>query len=283
MGSYISITQLKEFADCPHRFYLKRIKRVKEKQINSSLILGSAVHEAAELIAQNDKRPEEKDFKKLYDNKLKEYQEKDCLIDYGDWSSYEDEIRDGTEMVQTYYNIHWEGSLEIVANEVSGLVSIPGFSKPLYVGIDFLIDGPNGFVLGDIKTGKSGPTQHFLRNDLQLNAYVYGLKHGKSIVSYSNLSENKKTSKFFGKKIDSVCILNLRDKVSKKKPWHSTDLWYWEELDPKQDDSIYIENIIKVWKALDLAKEHDLWYKHTGATTNSPCQMCPYRIQGDCK
>jgi len=283
MASYTSVTQLKEFMDCPYRFYLKRIKRVKEKYISSAIILGSSVHQAAESIfSEQLKTFGKKEFKKLYDDITKKYTKGDCEIDFGDWSNYESEIKEGTEMCQIYCDIISQEDVAIVGSEVCGLVDIPGIDKPIYVGIDFILDTDLGYVLGDIKTGKTGPTPHYLKNDIQLKAYAYGLKHGRSIIGFNNLSSNKKTEHFFGsKKIAAVCILNLRDKVKNKKPWHSTDLWYMYDIEEKIDQN-YVKELVTIYNSLSLAIEKNLWYKHTGSVTSSPCNFCSYCKQGDC-
>jgi CRISPR/Cas system-associated exonuclease Cas4 (RecB family) len=278
-----SATALKDFMSCPRKFQLRK-EQVKETSVGSQLLLGSAVHSTIEAfynkeyIADIQAAPYfESEYKKQYGM----YKGRGMDISYSRYNNYKKDIREGSAMCQGFVR-HIAPTINVIACEASLQAHLPTDVGlfPLECHIDLVIEEPAGYIVSDLKTGRSAPHEMYMLEDIQLEMYAYALDNGVFIdvdrsskqKVYTEADGFKRTKPTIGKS-----IINLRGLIS------STA----EILDPPvMGDIIFRSDTMSQTHFLNTCNAYvrtmndfettGYWPKHIGSIHDSHCPYCQY-------
>lgn len=271
----LSASSLKTFQQCPRKWYYKTIG-TPEDYIGSQLLLGKAVHEAVEYFFKEEAHAERSimHFIHTYNTAYNDYTEAGKEVRYT-WSSRRKDIREGEEMLRGFFQQY--GDLPVVEVESSLLVEIPieGANVLCYAGIDLIIEDKanGGYIIADVKTGRTSPHDFYLKQDMQMNQYVYAFKNGYFVEVSADRSTFKPIHNSLNgspREVSMKKIFNIRACVSKKaedKPE------YYEE---EYDEVNYLRTLKAVVKEMDMYERMGYFPKRVGSIHDSPCKFCPY-------
>jgi CRISPR/Cas system-associated exonuclease Cas4 (RecB family) len=279
-GRPLSSSTLKTFFSCPRKFYFKTIG-LEEQEIGSQLVLGTSVHHACDEyykgrpIVSIDKAVHT--FIRTYDTEANQIKQNGKKLLYTSSSPGKDK-RDGGSMIEMFLKEYKD--LNVVASECGMYVTIPvnGYNVVTYAGIDLVIDEGDGYVLADIKTGKSGATPIYMKEDLQLNQYVYVFSRGefgeidhkiKRMVPYQGIFDPK------SKPVKAKVIFNIRGFLKQSFCSHTVE--YRSEEFNEQGFLLAFQTGIK---EMELYYNIGYWPKRgVKSLHDSQCQFCSYRNQ----
>lgn len=275
MGKYqLSISKLKLYQTCPHRFYLRYVAKIPEKEIGNALVLGTAVHDTLDKFVETKGGIDAaKYFKDTYDTEKFKNEEKGKTVVYGDWDSYSGDIKRGTEMVKNYLSRDFIGEKDDTYSEVPFITTIDGIDDAVLVGI---IDRITKNKVYEYKTTKANPEEYFIQNDLQMLGYAYALEKGKPIFSIFKPQVDQSLTHLFGSLPEAVIYIALHSLCSTRKSWHVGELYH--TLVPTEEKMKYFEQEVKnIWSAIKWSMKNNIWPKNLKDPTTTPCNFCPYK------
>ena len=223
-AKYYSYSQINTFLNCPQKYKLIYINKIKKTEEGIEAFIGKVVHETLEWIYNNKidyviwDKIEEKYFK-IWDNKWHNhifYFNRNMLYEKNSYKykKYNQEYfkKIGLEYLRNYYRINNGPNLNYdftIGSEVELFTDINSFR--FKVIIDRIDEINNVIYIHDYKTGKP-KTKKDLKNDLQLAIYHIAIKQkfpNKEIsLNWHFLKERDKNK-------HQVSILKSRDEIEK--------------------------------------------------------------------
>jgi CRISPR/Cas system-associated exonuclease Cas4 (RecB family) len=276
-GRPLSATNMKTFASCPRRFYYK-MTGVPEEYIGNQLLLGGALHSAAETFFRNKNYPVQVvvgNFILDYESRYDAYKQAGQKVFYRSGSPRKDKA-EGAGMLEGFCEEY--RSLPCVEPECEMIadVTIDGYTVRLYAGIDVVVEDADYFGIYDIKSGKSAPTDIYLKHDMQLGQYAYVFRHGSFCTldkQTKQLTSRKALFDPLSKPLKYKGIYNIRGYL--KQPFTSHQVEFRTE---EFDEDNFLLTLHALIKEMELYSQINYWPKRgIGSVHDCSCAYCSYK------
>lgn len=161
-------SRLKQFADCPHQYFLSHIKGLGKEEVGSLTVLGSIWHYAIDVYEITGSL---ESAIKTFDHYWNNPEELGLKIDFYHRGSTHKSLRTRAHKMLTRYHELAPWQTNVVGTELE--FEVPLGTHTLHGTIDKLVEHPGQRMLEvvDYKTGSYVPK--FLKYNLQFTAYCY--------------------------------------------------------------------------------------------------------------
>lgn len=172
-----SFSSLNQYLRCPLQYYFERVARIPRPTVSSSLILGSAVHEALAMFhagVRDGQPPELPEVQQCFVQNWKRREDYEC-VSFRKGESTESLIEVGKSLLAEYLKAPTTG--EIVAVEHRVLVPVQNSSglfieKPLIAVADLIVRIEGELKVVEFKTAAKSYSQSDVDRSLQATCYA---------------------------------------------------------------------------------------------------------------
>lgn len=181
LRSHWSYSAISQYQRCPLQFYFKRVLKLPEPLVSSSLVFGSAVHSALAFYHQSLKDQIPVTREQIHRAFLDAWQqrERETPIEFKSGDSRDDLIDQGQALLHLYLeSAPPENILEVEQRMLVPLVDSSGefLETPLMAVADLIIRDPAGLKIQEFKTSARAYGTSEVNTSLQATCYAHAVE-----------------------------------------------------------------------------------------------------------
>jgi putative RecB family exonuclease len=177
---HLSVSSVNDYIDCGLLYKLSRIDKIKPEFKSDAMELGSAIHLVLAEFYNQRKIGNKLLLKAIHESfeaSWRELAEDNPDIQYSEGKDFETLLREGKELLTTWYNKLPENEFNVIGVEESFILTLPDLNIPIIGYIDLLEEDESGtLIITDFKTSGRSYSNDETDKNLQLTIYQIAVK-----------------------------------------------------------------------------------------------------------